>query len=87
MNHQFMVQEFIDGGVIRLTVNRVEVKQDGEYQDGITWDELQFIKQACGYGDRQAVEIYPPDADVVYVSNMRHLWILNEPLNVGWSRG
>lgn len=47
-------------------------------RDGISWDDLQWIKGAAGYRDREAVEVYPRDGDVVNVANMRHLWILPE---------
>lgn len=84
-----MVQAYNDGtgAVLRLTVNRLERGADGQWLDGITWDELQRIKSECGFGHMEAVEFYPADADVVNVSNMRHLWIL-EPgtLSFGWRR-
>lgn len=44
--------------------------------DGITWDDLQWLKAAVGFGDREAVEVFPRDCDVVNVANMRHLWVL-----------
>lgn len=71
-------------GVQRLTVCRAAVGDDGRWQDGITWDELQAIKAAVGFGDAEAVEIYPADRDVVNVANFRHLWILPEPLPFTW---
>ena len=57
---------------------------DGRWKDDITWDELQEIKRQAGYGNQMAVEIYPDDLDIVNVANMRHLWILDEPLPIGW---
>lgn len=61
------------------------VDRDGNWIDGITWDELMEIKRQCGFGDRLAVEIYPPDEHIVNVANMRHLFICNE-INVPWWR-
>ncbi|MGL0761287.1 DUF4222 domain-containing protein [Citrobacter freundii] len=58
----------------------------GRWKDGISWDALQEIKNAVGYADRDAVEIYPAQKDVVNVANMRHLWIVNEPLNFAWRK-
>ncbi|EOG1815585.1 hypothetical protein ACK3RA_000943 [Enterobacter hormaechei] len=49
-------------------------------------DALQEIKSAVGYGDRDAVEIYPRDSDVVNVANMRHLWITPEPIAFAWRK-
>ncbi|WP_350534474.1 DUF7694 domain-containing protein [Atlantibacter hermannii] len=86
-NSYFLVQEFREEeGVIRLSVNTTGMGMNGRWKDGITWDALQEIKNAVGYADRDAVEIYPADRDVVNVANMRHLWILPEPLPFAWRR-
>ena len=84
----FLVQEYKPtvGGVIRLSVNRTIMRGDGRWDDGISWDELQKIKQETGHGDRFAVEVYPSDDDVVNVGNLRHLWILPEPPAFAWRR-
>jgi hypothetical protein len=55
-------------------------------RDGITWDELQRLKTAVGYGTWQAVEIYPPDQHLIYQANMRHLWLMHEPLKMQWRK-
>lgn len=57
-------------GVLVLMVRR----RDG--RDGIPWDDLQVLKGLAGYGDREAVEIYPPNDKIVNQANMRHLWVL-----------
>lgn len=76
-NQGFMVQFYRgDHGMLRMTVNRTTLKALGWWDDGITWDELQVIKSDCGFGDRDAVEVYPKDSDVILHANMRHLWIL-----------
>lgn len=67
---RFLVQDCARGP------GRVLMVQHLDGSDGITWDDLQWIKRAAGYGDREAVEVYPLDDDVVNVANMRHLWIL-----------
>lgn len=74
-------------GMKRLTVNstrRMRVpysrKPDGtDWRDGITWDELQRVKNETLGPDVWCVEVYPPEAEVVDVANMRHLWPLDEP--------
>ena len=71
-------------GVCRLSVQRTEVDGTGAWRDGITWDELQRIKGECGFGDFDAIEVYPRDRDVIYEANMRHLWVLAEPLGFAW---
>lgn len=78
----YIVQEYEDGDAPRrLSISRTAVARDGRWVDGITWDEIQAIKAAVGYGDRSAIEIYPPDAHVVNVANVRHIWIVADP---GW---
>lgn len=61
--------------VARLSVIRSSLKPDGDWKEDITWEELQRLKREAGYGDFDAVEVYPPDADVVNVANLRHLWV------------
>ncbi len=71
----------------RMTVCRVTMRPDGRWDDNITWDDLQRVKREVGYGDAYAIEVYPRDADVVNVANMRHLWLFAEPLDCGWFGG
>ena len=73
-------------GVLWMSVNRTEVK-GSRWVDGITWDELQALKREAGFGERDAIEIYPRDEDVVDVANIRHLFILEDSLvEFGWRR-
>lgn len=81
----YLVQEFCKDGIVRLSVNRTEILNSGDWKAELSWDELQRIKHEVGYGNRTAVEIYPSDEHIVNVANMRHLWILNERIpGVGW---
>lgn len=82
----FMVQVFVEGAHVRLSVNRTEVNGKGQWVDGITWDELMRLKREAGYGDRWAVEVYPADGDTVNVANMRHLFVLSEAPAYAWKR-
>jgi len=76
----FLVQEFHEKGVIRLTVQRCAFdERERTWKGGIGWDDLQHLKTLAGYGDGAAVELFPPDAEVVNIANMRHLWLLPEP--------
>ncbi len=52
---------------------------------GISWDELQAIKAAVGFASAWAVEVFPDEAEVVNVANMRHLWLVPEP-GFAWRR-
>ena len=91
-SRNFLVQEYEEKpGIVRLSVNRTAIakgfgKKGGHnWKDGITWDELQKIKSQCGYGDKDAVEIFPKDKDVIHVANLRHLFVyLREEIDIAW---
>lgn len=70
--------------MLRLSVCRGTLKPDGRWEEGLEWEELMQIKREIGYGDWYAVEVYPRDHDIVNVANMRHLWILAQPILIGW---
>jgi len=81
----FLVQIF-DFEPIRLTINRTSLQNNGQWDDKILWDELQSLKNQCGFGDYAAVEIFPPDKDLINDCNMRHLWIMGSPPHFMWQR-
>lgn len=84
-NRDFLVQVYArERGAQRITICRTKLRRDGDYEDGISWDELQEIKSKMGFGDRDAVEVYPPERDVANVANMRHLWVLDYRLDFAW---
>lgn len=76
-NNVFSVQIYLRAragalGVLHLAVRR----HDGEEVRG--WSDLQRIKnELCGEGCA-ALEVYPPDSEVVDQANMRHLFVLPE---------
>ena len=79
-SRRFLVQVYRDRpGILRLTVCRT-VHNGNRWHDGITWDELQQIKRECGHAEKDAVEVYPRDRDIVNVANMRHLFVFEEAL-------
>lgn len=89
-SRDFLVQQYQEAeGIVRLSVLRTMVDGAGEFQDGISWDELQAVKDGCGFADRDAVEVYPAAVDVVNVANMRHLWVLPEweRVSFAWRSG
>ncbi len=53
-------------------------RNDG--QDGIPWDELQAIKQEALGPRCRAIEIYPPEHELVNETNLRHLWEVPDDL-------
>lgn len=86
-SRDFLVQEFpaLIPAVVRLSVCRTTLNGE-RWKDGVSWDDLQRLKRECGYGDRDAIEIYPSDADVVNVANMRHIWVMAEPVPCAWRK-
>lgn len=77
---RFLVQIRKHKDTIRLSVNKVVYcfsKGSTSWEDGITWDELQDIKNQCGYRDFWMCEYYPPEKEVVNVANIRHLWLMD----------
>jgi len=88
VSRKFLVQVFFEGTpeyptLVRLSVNRVKRNQHG-WAEGITWEELQGIKREIGYAEWYGMELYPPDEKIVNVANLRHLWLLEKPLGIGW---
>lgn len=86
-NRDYLVQLFYEpDNIIRLSVNKTILLGNGRWDDGLTWDELQNIKFMAGFASSYAIEIYPSEDSIVNVANMRHLWILPKPLNIGWNQ-
>lgn len=89
-SRDFLVQEYAEPApvLVRLSVLRTTLDpKAGRWVDGITWDELQSIKAECGYSRHDALELYPPDSDVVNVANLRHLWVMRELQSFAWRKG
>ena len=81
----FLIQEFtLPGDLIRLSICRTDLNPQGKWKDNISWDELQMIKKLIGYADQDAVEIFPEEEHMVNVANMRHLWVLPDPIPWKW---
>ena len=64
-------------GMTRLSVNRTDWDEsEGRFRGNIGWDDLQRLKSEAGFGDVPAVELYPPDSQVMNTGNLRHLFLL-----------
>lgn len=84
-SRMFLVQVYQEkNDYVRMSVNRT-MHTGSDWVAGITWDELQRLKRECGRGDLDAVELFPADADVVNVANIRHLWFPPEPVAFKWT--
>ena|ERR1700722_11719888 len=84
----YLVQVFHEkNGIERLSINIADVDAEaGRWKDGISWDALQEIKRQVGRGDKDAVEIFPKDADIVNVANIRHLFVMPDDLPYAWRK-
>lgn len=86
-NRSFLVQVHQENDdIVRLSICRTELDRCGQWKDNISWDDLQGIKNACGYEDKVAVEIYPELDCEVNVANFRHLWVLPDAPAFVWGK-
>ncbi len=84
-SNKFLVQVYREARGFRVTICRARIKpESGAWDDGVSWEEIQEIKRGIGFGDFYAIEVYPRDADIVNVANLRHIWVLATPLDIGW---
>ncbi len=84
----FLVQLYTHEAAPRLSICRTSTKFDGRRLGDISWEELQAVKSAVGFGHEVACEVFPPDELVVDEANMRHLWLLKTGvLPVVWGFG
>lgn len=84
-SRKWLVQEYLEDApaMVRLSINSTSM--DGNrWKDGISWDDLQAIKNEVGYRGHDAIEIFPAEDDVVNVANMRHLWVMAEKIVFAW---
>jgi hypothetical protein len=86
-SRDYLVQvftEYYPFVVVRLSINRTQITTNGGWKQDIPWEDLQRLKSEAGYGEFDAVEVYPADKDVVNVANMRHLWVLTDKVPFAW---
>lgn len=80
----FLVQIYREqDGMERLSICRTSHTGDS-WDDAMTWDELMEVKRQCGRGQKDALEVYPADKDIVNVANFRHLWVPLTPVWFAW---
>jgi len=83
-SNRYLVQEYTEPGGTRLSICRTALLPTGDWDDGLTWDELMEIKRQAGYPHRWAYECYPPESQIVNIANMRHLFIPDDIPDFGW---
>jgi hypothetical protein len=84
--HLVQVYEAQPPALVRLSIQRCALNDYGGWVDGIDWETLQRLKSEAGYGEYDAVEVYPTDGDVVNVANLRHLFVMREQLPFTWRK-
>lgn len=72
------------GGQRRLSVNSVRRNPQGMWRDGITWDELQRVKDECLGPETWCAEAYPAESALVRESNIRHLFVMDGKPEWSW---
>lgn len=65
------------GSYLRLSVNKTK-RNGSDWRDGITWDELQRIKNECLGPEVWCAEAYPAESELVNVASIRHLYVLDK---------
>jgi len=87
-SRDFLVQVFTaDGDHVRLSACRTDFDVNaGRWRENITWNELQRLKAEAGFADAWAVEVFPPESEIVDVANMRHLFMLPEAPSFAWKK-
>ena len=61
---------FEQSGVWRLSIIRTVYSETP-----LSWEELMEVKRRCGFGDYDALEVYPRDGDIFNSGNIRHLYL------------
>lgn len=85
-SRDYLVQVFSSDDpavLVRLSVSRSALSAGG-WQDNIPREVLQQLKNECGYAMHDALEVYPCAGDVVHVANMRHIFVMRDPVSFAW---
>ncbi|EHK57726.1 hypothetical protein MAXJ12_08384 [Mesorhizobium alhagi CCNWXJ12-2] len=69
-----VLERQLPSGVVHLAVTSAS-------QQRPTWWEMQRIKNELGSETATAVEVYPPQSEVVDGADMFHIWLLPKPLS------
>jgi hypothetical protein len=87
VSKKYLVQLYQeDNKPLRISIIRNKININMKWEDGITWEEIQDVKNEIGFKDKDCVEIYPARENVVNVANMRHVWVMDELLPFSWKK-
>ena len=88
-SRHYIVQLYNDEGTLRLSMMSTAslnwLLPENRDNRSLSWEEIQYLKGQVGFANAWAVEVYPPDDDAVNVSNMRHIWLV-EDVPFAWRR-
>lgn len=76
-----------DNKPLRISIIRNKVNVSMEWEDNLTWEEIQGIKDDIGFKNYDCVEVYPAHDNIVNVANMRHIWVMDKLLPFSWKKG
>lgn len=68
---EFFASLFKQDSAWRLSVTRTDLSESP-----LSWEELMEVKRRCGFGDYDALEVYPRDSDIFNSGNIRHLYFV-----------
>lgn len=70
--------------ITHTTAKTVKQFDDPRYRPPITWDQMQQIKDML-WPSRVAIEVFPPQKEIVNVRPMRWMWVLPEGAGLPFS--
>jgi hypothetical protein len=71
MSDDFVAGMFKQGSLWRLSIARA-----GAGAAPMSWEDLMKVKRDCGFGEQDALEVYPSDEDIFNTGNIRHLYFV-----------
>lgn len=84
VSRKYLVSLYEDSHCLRMTICRTSVDNNGNWVDGITWDEIQAIKEEVGYGNMWGLEVFPASDKLVNVASMRHVFLFPNKPEFAW---
>jgi hypothetical protein len=67
--------DFVAGIFLQGITCRLSIARSNGANTPLSWEELMQVKRDCGFGDYDALEVYPRDGDIFNSGNIRHLYL------------
>lgn len=82
LNNLYVVmRNVVDDTFIHLSIRRID------RQTAHDWRDFQRIKNELAGPEWEAIEIYPPESELVDTANQYHLWCFSTRIGVGFQNG